>query len=235
MQPSAQWHHAQDAIPPAIPPRSRAVQRTVRMPCLREFHACLAGTLLRGPYTSPYSLWAVKLGLFYHINNVIMRKPGLGKVRPLAPALEKLLGARSIVACGFQGDRLTRQAPCRRVSLEALSCHPERSEGSAVPGTEILRCAQDDRPALRMTGLGGRSNQDGRPALSGFTHRANKERAPKVAQGLDEYGILTYAVWCIVAQSRLSIESCAIQNMCRARETRLIESALELRKTHGDE
>src|SRR5260221_14793061 len=24
-------------------------------------------------------------------------------------------------------------------------CHPERSEGSDSPGTEILRCAQDDR------------------------------------------------------------------------------------------
>ncbi len=23
-------------------------------------------------------------------------------------------------------------------------CHPERSEGSDAPGTEILRCAQDD-------------------------------------------------------------------------------------------
>src|SRR5712692_7395711 len=91
MQPSAQWHHAQDAIPPAIPPRSRAVQRIARMPCLREFHACLAGTLLHGPYTSPYSQRAVNLGLFYHINNVIMRKPGWGQARPLAPALEKLL------------------------------------------------------------------------------------------------------------------------------------------------
>ena len=25
-----------------------------------------------------------------------------------------------------------------------IGCHPERSEGSDVPGTEILRCAQDD-------------------------------------------------------------------------------------------
>src|SRR6266851_5967368 len=79
MQPSAQSHHARGAIPPAISPRSRAVQRTARMPCLREFHACLAGTLLRGPYASPYSLSAVNLGLFYHINNVIMRKPGRGQ------------------------------------------------------------------------------------------------------------------------------------------------------------
>src|SRR6266852_8398143 len=79
MQPSAQSHHARGAIPPAISPRSRAVQRTARMPCLREFHACLAGTLLRGPYASPYSLSAVNLGLFYHINNVIMRKPGWAK------------------------------------------------------------------------------------------------------------------------------------------------------------
>ena len=27
----------------------------------------------------------------------------------------------------------------------ATACHPERSEGSDAPGTEILRCAQDDR------------------------------------------------------------------------------------------
>src|SRR5216684_8027522 len=26
----------------------------------------------------------------------------------------------------------------------AVECHPERSEGSDLPGTEILRCAQDD-------------------------------------------------------------------------------------------
>jgi hypothetical protein len=25
-----------------------------------------------------------------------------------------------------------------------FACHPERSEGSDAPGTEILRCAQDD-------------------------------------------------------------------------------------------
>src|SRR5712691_11762854 len=49
------------------------------MPCLREFHACLAGTVLRGPSTSPSSLWAVNLDLFYHINNVIMREPGWGQ------------------------------------------------------------------------------------------------------------------------------------------------------------
>lgn len=43
---------------------------------------------------------------------------------------------------------------------------------------------------------------------------------------------LENAVWCIVAQSRLSIESCAIQTVYRARETRFIASALELRKMH---
>src|SRR5260370_16704890 len=32
------------------------------------------------------------------------------------------------------------------------ACHPERSEGSLRPGNEILRCAQDDRPSLRMSG-----------------------------------------------------------------------------------
>ena len=26
-----------------------------------------------------------------------------------------------------------------------MPCHPERSEGSAWPGSEILRCAQDDK------------------------------------------------------------------------------------------
>src|SRR5216683_8298853 len=33
-------------------------------------------------------------------------------------------------------------------------CHPERSEGSDSPGTEILRCAQDDSI---VCGLGGRT------------------------------------------------------------------------------
>jgi hypothetical protein len=32
------------------------------------------------------------------------------------------------------------------------ACHPERSEGAGVPDAEILRCAQDDSQALRMTG-----------------------------------------------------------------------------------
>ena len=31
------------------------------------------------------------------------------------------------------------------------ACHPERSEGSRSPDTEILRCAQDDRPSLHMS------------------------------------------------------------------------------------
>jgi hypothetical protein len=36
--------------------------------------------------------------------------------------------------------------------LAALSdCHPERSEGSASIGTEMLRCAQHDNVALRVT------------------------------------------------------------------------------------
>src|SRR5947209_5369373 len=30
-------------------------------------------------------------------------------------------------------------------------CHPERSEGSLRPASEILRCAQDDRPYLQMS------------------------------------------------------------------------------------
>ena len=32
------------------------------------------------------------------------------------------------------------------------ACHPERSEGSRSPDVEILRCAQDDRPSLHMSG-----------------------------------------------------------------------------------
>src|SRR5579864_6425887 len=31
------------------------------------------------------------------------------------------------------------------------SCHPERSEGSDISGSEILRCAQDDMPACFRT------------------------------------------------------------------------------------
>src|SRR5258708_38490805 len=36
------------------------------------------------------------------------------------------------------------------------ACHPERSEGSRSPDAEILRCAQDDRPSLQMSGENGR-------------------------------------------------------------------------------
>ena len=32
------------------------------------------------------------------------------------------------------------------------ACHPERSEGSLRQAREILRCAQDDRPSLHMSG-----------------------------------------------------------------------------------
>ena len=31
------------------------------------------------------------------------------------------------------------------------ACHPERSEGSLRPASEILRCAQDDRSYLQMS------------------------------------------------------------------------------------
>ena len=40
----------------------------------------------------------------------------------------------------FQGDRLARLA---------VDCHPERSEGSDSPGTEILSAAKDDRHFLQ--------------------------------------------------------------------------------------
>ena len=42
-----------------------------------------------------------------------------------------------------------------RMEWRAPACHPERSEGPAAMGTEILRCAQDDMGERRMT-LGGR-------------------------------------------------------------------------------
>jgi len=32
-------------------------------------------------------------------------------------------------------------------------CHPEHSAGSGSPDAEILRCAQDDKHSLRMTGI----------------------------------------------------------------------------------
>jgi|GraSoi2013_100cm_1033763.scaffolds.fasta_scaffold03337_3 hypothetical protein len=34
-------------------------------------------------------------------------------------------------------------------------CHPERSEGSVAIGSEILRCAQDDKRPAIITELGG--------------------------------------------------------------------------------
>ncbi|HEU0002187.1 MAG TPA: phosphoribosylformylglycinamidine synthase subunit PurS, partial [Ktedonobacteraceae bacterium] len=37
------------------------------------------------------------------------------------------------------------------LSPSASGCHPERSEGSDVPDTEILRCAQDDNPITSMS------------------------------------------------------------------------------------
>jgi hypothetical protein len=54
---------------------------------------------------------------------------------------------------------------CENKALNAItnlndhsgSCHPERSEGSDAPCTEILRCAQDDK-----TG-GGWDNSLSRP------------------------------------------------------------------------
>ena len=33
------------------------------------------------------------------------------------------------------------------------ACHPERSEGSRRPASQILRFAQDDSASLRMTGI----------------------------------------------------------------------------------
>ncbi len=35
-------------------------------------------------------------------------------------------------------NELSRPSP-------VICCHPERSEGAVWPGTEILRCAQDDK------------------------------------------------------------------------------------------
>src|SRR5438046_1630604 len=45
----------------------------------------------------------------------------------------------------------------RRLPVSGLErgpvCHPERSEGSLHPSSQILRCAQDDRHALQMSNL----------------------------------------------------------------------------------
>ena len=57
--------------------------------------------------------------------------------------------------CNSSGDwhgvratflRAGSRATASRARRHAVECHPERSEGSDAPGTEILRCAQDDRP-----------------------------------------------------------------------------------------
>src|SRR6266567_4095456 len=43
----------------------------------------------------------------------------------------------------------------RRLPVSGLergqACHPERSEGSLRPASQILRCAQDDRPYFPMS------------------------------------------------------------------------------------
>src|SRR5436309_11286242 len=43
----------------------------------------------------------------------------------------------------------------RRLPVSGLergqACHPERSEGSLRPASQILRCAQDDMPSLQMS------------------------------------------------------------------------------------
>src|SRR5258706_6625780 len=49
---------------------------------------------------------------------------------------------------------LTRRLERRRSVRELARCpvcHPERSEGSRCPSSEILRCAQDDTPSLQMS------------------------------------------------------------------------------------
>jgi len=69
-----------------------------------------------------------------------------------------------------------------------MSCHPERSEGSAWPGTEILRCAQDD-----MTGFGYQISSGWRMQISYLTradrdgseiqHDTTREIFPRVMRG----------------------------------------------------
>ncbi len=55
----------------------------------------------------------------------------------------------SFPATRWQGERVPPGVP----RAAAPECHPERSEGSVAMGTEMLRCAQHDRAALRMIGL----------------------------------------------------------------------------------
>ena len=45
----------------------------------------------------------------------------------------------------FVGADLSRPSPIMIFHEQGRDCHPERSEGSDSPGTEILRCAQDDK------------------------------------------------------------------------------------------
>ncbi len=49
----------------------------------------------------------------------------------------------------IQGDKRSSCHPSERQS--GRHCHPQRSEGSQPRGNEILRFAQDDKRALRMT------------------------------------------------------------------------------------
>jgi hypothetical protein len=57
------------------------------------------------------------------------------------------MNGRSRDICGAQEVLIRLLGRDNEVSRprSALCCHPERSEGSDAPGTEILRYAQDDR------------------------------------------------------------------------------------------
>jgi hypothetical protein len=61
----------------------------------------------------------------------------------------------SCLSCQIEGKRGSRRHVERRLPVSGLercpACHPERSEGSLRPSSQILRCAQDDRPSLQMS------------------------------------------------------------------------------------
>src|SRR5260370_42352918 len=53
-------------------------------------------------------------------------------------------------AISCPGRHLERRLPVSGLERDP-ACHPERSEGSRRPSSQILRCAQDDRHDLQMS------------------------------------------------------------------------------------
>src|SRR6266849_5839044 len=74
--------------------------------------------------------------------------------------------------------RAGSRASTSRARRHAVECHSEPSPVTLSAAKGLMYRVPRAFAALRITGLGGRSNEDGNPARSGFTHRENKERAP---------------------------------------------------------